>query len=68
MTTIVNMDIGYNWKKWRLAVELFNILDAKANDIVYFYESRPPGLPAMEDYHFHPVVPSSVRASLQCIF
>jgi hypothetical protein len=30
----------------------------------YFYESQPAGLPAAEDFHFHPVEPLMARGSV----
>lgn len=65
VTTVVNMQTGYRRNDWQLAVDIFNLLNAKANDIVYFYESRPtPGGLAVSDYHFHPVMPTGARITL----
>ncbi|WP_315861202.1 TonB-dependent receptor [Anatilimnocola floriformis] len=65
VTTVVNLQTGYVWEDWRLTVDIFNLLNSKANDITYFYESRRlPGLPAVEDYHIHPVAPAMGRVTL----
>ncbi len=68
VTTIVNLATGFQWTRWRVQLDVFNLLNAESNDITYFYESRPPGLPAREDYHFHPVVPLSSRITLTAKF
>jgi len=48
---------------------LMNVLDSDDRDITYFYESQLPGEAApVEDIHFHPVEPRSVRVSLQARF
>ncbi len=70
-TTLVNADIGYKLHDGlRLGVEVFNLLDTEASDIEYFYASRLSGEPAqgVEDIHFHPVEPRSVRVTLDLSF
>ena len=40
---LVNLEGGYRFsKRMRIAVDVFNLLDAKASDIDYFYPSRLP--------------------------
>lgn len=52
-----------------LSVELLNVFDSKDRDITYFYESRLPGeTDAVEDIHFHPAEPRSLRATLTARF
>lgn len=62
-STLVNGRIGYAFANGlRVAVDGFNLLDEAASDIEYFYESRLPGeAEAVEDIHFHPAEPRSVR-------
>jgi outer membrane receptor protein involved in Fe transport len=68
-TTLVNVGIGYDFGRVKLALELLNLLDAKDADIAYFYESRLPGEAAgVEDVHLHPVEPFTVRASVRVTF
>ena len=45
---------------------MLNVLDARANDIQYYYASRLPGEAAggASDVHFHPVEPRQLRVSL----
>ncbi|MEC8070600.1 MAG: hypothetical protein VX140_00375, partial [Pseudomonadota bacterium] len=47
-------------------LEVFNLANSKDDDIAYFYASRLPGEIAegVEDVHFHPLEPRSVRATL----
>ena len=48
----------------QLAVDLFNILDARNSDIDYYYQSRLSGEPAggVADIHAHPTL-RALRAS-----
>ena len=50
----------------RLALDVFNLFNAKDSDIDYFYTSRLPGEPAggIDDFHSHPALPRAARLSL----
>jgi hypothetical protein len=50
----------------RLDVEGFNLLNARASDIDYFYVSRLPGEASegVGGVHFHPVEPRSLRVGV----
>ena len=65
-TTLLNVSLGYLFDEIRVMLNVFNLFDAKDNDIQYFYASRgrsePPG--GVEDIHFHPVEPRQVRVSV----
>ncbi|MEO5819186.1 MAG: TonB-dependent receptor [Vicinamibacteraceae bacterium] len=66
-TSLVNIEGGYRFSRsLRLAVDVFNLLDARDSDIDYFYASRLPGEPAegIEDIHLHPTLPRTARLSL----
>jgi hypothetical protein len=69
-TSIVNGEVGYKFSpRIRLALEGFNLLDAKVSDIDYFFESRLRDEPEpVEDIHFHAAIPRSVRVALQVAF
>jgi hypothetical protein len=42
------------------------VLDSRDNDITYFYESQLPGESApVEDRHFHPVEPRTLRLTIE---
>jgi hypothetical protein len=70
-TTLWNGAVGYRLSgKARLVLELFNIFDADASDIDYFYASRLSGEPddGVEDVHLHPALPRSAWFGLQMSF
>ncbi|MBV9493956.1 MAG: TonB-dependent receptor [Acidobacteria bacterium] len=54
----------------RVALDVFNLFDAKVSDIDYFYTSRLPGEPAggVDDVHFHPLEKRSFRVALRTTF
>jgi hypothetical protein len=65
-TTLTNLQVGYKYKNFVAQVDVLNLLDAKDHDIDYFYTSRLRGEPAggVDDLHFHPVEPRTVRLYL----
>ena len=66
-TTLVNLQGGYQLaKRLRLTADVFNIFDAKVSDIDYYFTSRLPGEPlvGVNDIHFHPAVPRTLRVSM----
>lgn len=66
-TTLLNADAGYVFKSgMRVQLTLLNVLNERASDIQYFYNSRLPGEAAggVGDVHFHPVEPRQLRVSL----
>ncbi len=69
-TTLVNLEAGYRFREhWRAFLTVFNLFDAEANDISYYYESRLPGETApVQDIHFHPVEPRTFRLNLGLSF
>ena len=54
----------------RLVADVFNLLDAKASDIDYFYTSRLQGEPGggTDDTHTHPALPRSLRLGVEVRF
>ena len=69
-TTVFNLELGYRLSK-RFAVSLaaYNLFDSHDNDITYFYESQLPGEGApVEDRHFHPVEPRTLRLTVETRF
>jgi hypothetical protein len=70
-SNLVNAEVGYHLGgPWRLKVDLLNLFDAEDSDIDYFYTSRLPGEPerGVDDIHFHPVEPFTVRVALVAAF
>lgn len=66
-TALLYGRIGYALSsKTRLSLDVFNLLDRKASDVDYLYRSRlrGEGAEGVEDIHFHPVEPRSVRLTL----
>jgi outer membrane receptor protein involved in Fe transport len=65
-TTLVNLQGGVPLtRRVRITAALFNLLDSKASDIDYFFRSRLRGEPleGVEDVHFHPTVPRTLRVA-----
>ena len=68
-STIVNLGLAYNFGNWELGVDVLNVFDTEAEDITYFFESQVAGEVApVEDFHFHPVLPRTVRAQIRFNF
>jgi hypothetical protein len=70
-TSLVNLQAGYRVaKNARVAVAVFNVLNARDSDIDYFYTSRLPGEPldGLDDIHTHPTIPRTARVSLMIGF
>lgn len=51
-----------------LTLDVFNLTDRQVDDIQYFYESQPRGLPAAEGRHVHPAEPRTLRLTLRTAF
>ncbi len=65
-TTLVNLELGYRYKRYAVSLAAYNLFDSSDNDITYFYESRLPGEGApVEDRHFHPVEPRTLRLTVE---
>ncbi|QQD16986.1 TonB-dependent receptor [Spongiibacter nanhainus] len=64
-TTLVNGKLGYRWPHLDVSLEVLNVLDSDDHDIDYFYASRLAGEPAggVEDIHFHPLEPRTLRVT-----
>jgi outer membrane receptor protein involved in Fe transport len=66
-TSLVNLQAGYQVaRKLRVTADVFNVFDEAVSDIDYYFGSRLPGEPlaGVEDIHFHPAVPRTVRVGL----
>jgi hypothetical protein len=63
---VVNLSLGVKRERLDFRIDVLNVLDSGDDDITYWYASRLPGEPAegVEDYHFHPLEPRTVRAYL----
>ena len=70
-TTLWNGEAGYRLSnKARLVLDVFNIFNARASDIDYFYTSRLRGEveEGVDDIHVHPALPRSAWIGLQVSF
>jgi len=63
---LVNAGVGYRAGRLEYRFDVFNLLDSDDADISYFYASRLPGetVEGVEDVHFHPLEPRTLRASV----
>jgi hypothetical protein len=70
-SNLLSARVGYRiTPRFRLDLDVFNVLDAQVSDIDYFYTSRLPGEPAngVEDLHFHPAEPRALRIGITTSF
>jgi outer membrane receptor protein involved in Fe transport len=69
-TTLLNIEAGYRFSdRYRLSAALYNVFGSRDNDITYFYESQLAGeTEPVEDKHFHPVEPRTVRITFTASF
>jgi outer membrane receptor protein involved in Fe transport len=66
-TTLAYARVGYKINQsTKVTMDVFNLVDKRASDIDYYYQSRLPGEQAdgANDFHFHPVEPRSMRLTL----
>jgi hypothetical protein len=70
-TSLVSVQAGWRLtSRVALVLDAFNLLNAAASDIDYFYTSRLPGEPldGVDDIHTHPTLPRTLRASVRVRF
>jgi len=68
-TNILNFRTAYQWNDFTFGLDVLNVLDAEDPDISYFYASRlRDEQQAVEDIHFHPVLPRTARFSVSYMF
>ncbi len=70
-TSLVNLQAGYQaTRHLRVTLDFFNLFDAEVSDIDYYFTSRLPGEPlaGVDDIHFHPAVPRTIRLSATLAF
>lgn len=64
-TSLVNLRMSYEPNRWELSLDALNILNSKAHDIDYFYQSQLQNESSpVADLHYHPVEPAMLRGSL----
>lgn len=63
---VFNLRAGFRRGNADYYVDVLNLFDTDANDIEYLYESRLPWEAAgVEDIHFHPIEPRTLRAGVK---
>ena len=69
-STLLNAGVAYRRGRFEWRVDVFNALDSNDYDISYYYSSRLPGeaVEGVEDIHFHPLEPRTVRASVKLLW
>ena len=66
-TTLLNFEGGYQlFESLRVNANIYNLFDAAASDIDYYFTSRLTGEPysGVDDIHTHPAVPRTLRVSV----
>ncbi len=65
--TLFNALLDYDFGRFKVKLEVLNLLDSHDDEIQYFYTSRLPVEPAagVADYHFHQFEPRTLRVILQ---
>ena len=68
--TVINFAASYHLQDWQIDLKVLNVLDSNDHDIDYFYASRLQGEAAegIEDHHFHPIEPRSLRLQIRYVF
>ncbi len=69
-TTVVNLGTGYRYHDYKVELNVFNLFDSGDRDIAYHYTSRLSGeaVAGVDDVHFHPVEPRSIRVQVSLEF
>jgi hypothetical protein len=69
-STLTNLLVRCNFDRVSLFAELLNVFDRQDDDITYWYASRLPGEPAagVDDEHFHPMEPRTLRLGVKASF
>jgi hypothetical protein len=67
---VFTAQVGYAYGRLSVKLDVFNLLDAAVSDVDYFYASRLPGEPAsgVDDVHFHPMEPRTLRLGVEVRF
>jgi hypothetical protein len=60
---VVSGSVGFAEERFDLRLDMLNLFDSDDHDIAYYYASRLAGEPSqgIEDVHFHPIEPRTLR-------
>jgi hypothetical protein len=68
-TTLVNAGVAKQLGRFKVGLDILNLLDAEDNDMTYFYESQLANETSpVEDIHFHPVHSRTFRVTARVNF
>ena len=68
-STFLHFGVSYEKDNWEIGLDILNFLDEEDDDIAYWFESQLPGeTTAVEDIHFHPADPRTVRVLMKYKF
>jgi outer membrane receptor protein involved in Fe transport len=74
-TSLFYLRLGYQFNPtWSIGIDVYNLLNTRAQDIAYYYASRlrferpGPDNGGYNDIEFHPAEPRSVRVTLTAKF
>ena len=68
-STLLHFGLSYEQDKWEIGLDILNLLNEEDDDIAYWFESQLPGeAAAVEDIHFHPADPRTVRVLMKYKF
>jgi outer membrane cobalamin receptor len=65
-TFSANLRVGYQQNEWKINLDVLNAFDSDDHDIDYYYGSNIPTDPvgySVNDVHYHPLEPRTVRVS-----
>ena len=63
--SVVNAGVRWRQQGWTLDLSVLNALNSRDHDIDYFYASRVANeANEVEDVHFHPIEPRTLRFSV----
>lgn len=64
--TTVDARFAWHRNRWQVGIDVFNLTNARWNDITYYYALRHPGEAfATPDYVIHPGTPRTIRLSVR---
>jgi len=66
-SNLVSIEVGWQVsRRWHLRADVLNATNSRSSDIDYFYTSRVYGeaTDGVDDIHFHPVEPRTLRLSM----
>ncbi|CAA6814089.1 MAG: Outer membrane receptor proteins, mostly Fe transport [uncultured Sulfurovum sp.] len=66
---VVNFGLAYTFDNWKFNLDILNLFDSNDQDIAYYYPSRFSSQSAeIEDIHYHPIEPRTVRLEAKYSF